>query len=400
MTIREAYENTLINLNKKKAPALYLDDFLVLFKSAVQDHVNQLYALYETSQQLSDDLHNLHRHIIINLGGNLPFPLNVKYYDGTPFVAMPSVITTMSGISGGQFNTEGPQSGQTFLFHNIYYSYVSSQLRKNIIVNNETVLNGAILNELRFDESIQAVSGTIVKIVRTNGNIKIEDYTKYGFGTKVRFSFDLKGVDQIMITNLSPAYFLFNGNNYELLSEPGYNFIDDERVIVSCPDNYWHLLGLESNYDYRKNDSCTTYIRRRNGGAKLTSDRQVSIHDNSYLKPKSTRPYFLVKNNFSTVYPKIELLYRDISEKDLVKLVEVELLYLKEPKIYNLLDEQLDGEDTTDAIEFQEYICQELVEQVVKLVLENNSDPRTQSFTAVNESNTVSRTFGLGGGRK
>lgn len=37
MTIREAYESCLIEVNKVQAPALLLDDFVYLFNKAVQN---------------------------------------------------------------------------------------------------------------------------------------------------------------------------------------------------------------------------------------------------------------------------------------------------------------------------------------------------------------------------
>lgn len=56
MTLREAYEATLVELNKVQAPSLLLDDFNYLFNKAIQKYFNKRYSLFEVNQQLTDDL--------------------------------------------------------------------------------------------------------------------------------------------------------------------------------------------------------------------------------------------------------------------------------------------------------------------------------------------------------
>ena len=56
MSIRDAFENCLVELNKVQAPSLLLDDFVYLFNKAVQQYINIRYNLFETKQQLTDDL--------------------------------------------------------------------------------------------------------------------------------------------------------------------------------------------------------------------------------------------------------------------------------------------------------------------------------------------------------
>lgn len=56
MTIRDAYNNLLIELNKVQAPSLLLDDFIYLFNKGTQKYVNKRYNLFEVKQQLTDDL--------------------------------------------------------------------------------------------------------------------------------------------------------------------------------------------------------------------------------------------------------------------------------------------------------------------------------------------------------
>lgn len=56
MTVIEAYRAILIELNKVQAPSLLLDDFIYLFNKGVQQYINERYNIFETKQQLTDDL--------------------------------------------------------------------------------------------------------------------------------------------------------------------------------------------------------------------------------------------------------------------------------------------------------------------------------------------------------
>lgn len=56
MTVRELYNNVLVELNKVQAPSLLLEDFVYLVNKAVQKYINKRYNFFEMSQQLTDDL--------------------------------------------------------------------------------------------------------------------------------------------------------------------------------------------------------------------------------------------------------------------------------------------------------------------------------------------------------
>jgi len=67
--------------------------------------------------------------------------------------------------------------------------------------------------------------------------------------------------------------------------------------------------------------------------------------------------------------------------------VMVRVDYLKTPQYIRLTQEQLDRtEDTSQIIEFPDYVCQEIINVLVKLIMENASDPRLQTNMAVNQT--------------
>lgn len=68
MTTKEAYEYILMELNKVNAPSLHLEDYNYFMTKGVQEYVNERYQLFETSQQLSDDLQALTVSVDCTLG--------------------------------------------------------------------------------------------------------------------------------------------------------------------------------------------------------------------------------------------------------------------------------------------------------------------------------------------
>ena len=59
MTVKQAYEYTLMELRKHKSPSLHLEDYNYYLNKGIQEYANDRYNLFETSQQLTDDLQPL-----------------------------------------------------------------------------------------------------------------------------------------------------------------------------------------------------------------------------------------------------------------------------------------------------------------------------------------------------
>ena len=72
---------------------------------------------------------------------------------------------------------------------------------------------------------------------------------------------------------------------------------------------------------------------------------------------------------------------------DDINLTVVNIDYLKTPEQIDLTPEQIDTIlDFSQTLEFQDYVCYEIINELVKLILENNSDPRLQTHTPINQT--------------
>ena len=69
------------------------------------------------------------------------------------------------------------------------------------------------------------------------------------------------------------------------------------------------------------------------------------------------------------------------------QLAQVYIDYIKAPQYIRLTQEQIDlTEDTSQIMEFPDYVCQEIINELVHLLMENASDPRIQTHPIVSQS--------------
>lgn len=74
-------------------------------------------------------------------------------------------------------------------------------------------------------------------------------------------------------------------------------------------------------------------------------------------------------------------------DNSVFELQSVQIDYIKAPQIIRLTQEQVDlTEDTSQIMEFPDYVCQEIINELTMLVMENNADPRLQTNTIVTQS--------------
>jgi hypothetical protein len=69
------------------------------------------------------------------------------------------------------------------------------------------------------------------------------------------------------------------------------------------------------------------------------------------------------------------------------KLEKIYIDFLKAPQFIRLTQEQVDVvEDNSQILEFPDYVVQEIINELVKLLMENTSDPRLQTNIPINQS--------------
>lgn len=159
---------------------------------------------------------------------------------------------------------------------------------------------------------------------------------------------------------------------------------DSDYYRFSTPNNYWHMLGAHVTVRLRTSYKCyvkgyTTSMPAK----KLTQDVANGIINNAFLKPLFNRPYFSFSNG-AQIKPDVLFFVGDLNK---FTATEIAIDYLKEPRKIALTKTQIDLPlDTSATLEFPDYVCNEIIKRVVKLVLEATSDPRLKTNVAVNQS--------------
>lgn len=78
MTAKEIFEYALVELNKREAPSLLLEDYNYFINKAVNQYINRMYNAYEVNQQKTDDLRVLKSSAILE-----PEVISLSEYGGS-----------------------------------------------------------------------------------------------------------------------------------------------------------------------------------------------------------------------------------------------------------------------------------------------------------------------------
>ena len=192
---------------------------------------------------------------------------------------------------------------------------------------------------------------------------------------------------------------------------------DKFTYFANLPDDYMHILNCIVEYDVKSSFKCYTAGDHVDFPARrLTADMAAGIMHNFYMKPDYKRPYFYI-NNISPVGGRIDAVVDNKLQKDELtdsikdedtrmanaSKVRLELRfgdddtvfepkylyidYIKAPMFIRLTyDDITSTHDNTRPLEFPDYVCYEIVNELVKLLMENASDPRLQTNYAINQT--------------
>ena len=202
----------------------------------------------------------------------------------------------------------------------------------------------------------------------------------------------------------------------EVLQNDWSDVLDESGYYCELPSDYFHILNciirFGKNGNSTQSKSCYTPYLLGIGdlvpAKKLTSDIYPSILTNAYLKPSVRQPYYFINNigytDNNNIQFELERLLNPSSEsnplsemKNKIELrfgnenfyvpEKVYIDYLKTPEKINLTYDQLDYvTDTSQTLEFSDYVCYEIINELTKLVLENASDPRLQTNIPINQT--------------
>ena len=246
-----------------------------------------------------------------------------------------------------------------------------------------------------------------------------------------RYDINQQSTDDLRVLKTSAIITLTKGGTLPK-EEEGTDFKTSALFGTSytgeLPNDYLHMLNCIVEYTPKKNFKCYEKdVEVQFAARRLTSDMFSGILNNAYMRPMYKRPYYYVNNwnqkntlttnetmdtqipaNASTLtsddvlstvdstkpvqgrnanITKVLLEIRFGKDDNLFEPTKAYIDYLKGPQFIRLTQTQIDKtEDTSQVLEFPDYVCFEIVNIFTKLLLENSSDPRLQTNLPINNT--------------
>lgn len=167
-----------------------------------------------------------------------------------------------------------------------------------------------------------------------------------------------------------PYYYIHNINtSVSLPTNPIENVteLDTNTVGTDASSNYNVQPGSDSALSTGPNSNLPRTINLQKITNKSVVEKEAGVR---YGNPSSVR---------------CEIRYG--KDHSVFELQSVVIDYIKVPQTIRLTQEQVDlTEDTSQIMEFPDYVCQEIINELTMLVMENTADPRLQTNTVVTQS--------------
>ena len=354
MTSRQLFEYALIELNKVQAPSLILEDYNYFINKAVNQYINKVYNLYDVNQQKSDDLRVLKSTAVL-----------------TP---SPSSEFSTSALYNKTYDLDLPDDYLHVL--NCVVEYTVSKNFKCYNANDKVHFGAKRLTADIFSQIIN------------NYYMRPSYKNPYFYINNVNISNTFPTTDNQLPIN--PTF------KIELNSPTGSTTLTVKRTATATGVTVTHTT------DWTTLATLATAIKNKAG----LTDTEVYLDDittptciyitgvndiivNSGLT-KTVNTQSLVEKTPKLRYgnrSKVRMEIRYGKDDTLFTLSKVYIDYLKSPQFIRLTQEQVDEvEDNSQILEFPDYVCQEITNELIKLLMENASDPRLQTNIPVNQT--------------
>ena len=360
MTARQVYEGVLIELNKVQAPNLLLEDFNYFFNKAVDQYVNKRYNIYDINQQTTDDVRVLKSTVALEVADNN----NNTYKNGVD-------VTKKGSLYNSIYEFDLPTDYLHLLNCICEYkvlkpfkcydanTYVQFPAERLTADSWSTVINN-VYTRPTYKRPYYYLHNVNRDLV-TEGNNQL-DYTSHHYNgtsgnsepTKITaiptdpYGPDIKSIGTTFID--SDSY--------------GENIISEGKITDKNGNFYANDKSTEGGV------SRVIDLRNTNGEGFTQVNAVEKIGQVRYGNPGNVR---------------IEIRYG--KDNSLFQLERVYVDYIKAPQHIRLSQEQLDlTEDTSQMMEFPDYVCQEIINELVHLVMENGGNQRLPNHIQVTQS--------------
>ena len=400
MTARQVFESTLIELSKVQAPALKLYEFNYLFNKAINQYINRVYNKYDLNQQTTDDLRVLK---------STAYLTPIKYRENNSALHnstanagsyLSRAHSSIQSLHGATYEVALPLD-YLHLLNCICVFYVAKQkdcwdagsyieipatrlaadtwaqiitdiynrpspMRPYYYIHNQ---NGSIRNDVLPTNPITNISELgIPNGTDMTGNYKV---TSNGYTIYTAIKKQDVGAVKLQYAYYEGKYYIVNrrfdpsnpgepleGDHLKAAQE--HIAQDDTTATMYYPDPE-DTVGMIKDGEIQQGSNLPRTFKLDFGN---NTTENVSLVE---------KPIGLRAGNPSNV--RMEIRYG--KDDSVFQLKEVQVDYVKSPQFIRLTQEQIDlTEDTSQIMEFPDYVNQEIINELVHLVMDRTNDPR------------------------
>ena len=409
MTAKAIFEAVLIELSKVNAPSLLLEDFNYLFNKAINQYVNKQYNIYDVNQQTTDNLR------VLKSTAKLT-PTKSRYRDTTD---------SIDNLYNATYEVKLPDDYLHIL--NCVCIFKVKQRFKCYNAGTHFAIGATRLTSDAWSKIVTDYYNrpTYRRPYYYINNINtsdVEPYDPYNMVTGV-------GTDQLPSTFINTAVYV-GDDLIGTLSDLNISFSDEQKTYVSFKvsdslaarlnkllkvakiinsdinfsirhdttvDDNGEIVGFESNNDEivlintDKGIEINRYDKSVHKGENLvfrhwedtTEFPRSIVLGNNTIQDIVDKTAYTRHSNASSVICEI----RCGRDNSVFELEQVYIDYIKSPQYIRLTQEELDRDlDTSQVMEYPDYVCQEIINELVTLVMENTNDQRLQNHLAVSQS--------------
>ena len=393
MTARQVYEGVLVEMNKVQAPSMLLEDFNYFINKAINQYINKKYNVYDVNQQATDDLRVLKATEVLKvtkttkygpaneagdvISRNSIFGATYEAYLPEDYLHMLNCICNYKVKK--QFKCYDP---------NTYVQFGATRLTAD--------LWGQILNNFYMKPSykkpyyyLHNVNPVVAQSadesdVASHAHVPTNEYNSSSNPTGTDMGttpYRVQPAAAAATDVYAPATSYKSGTTYYTLNANGSGYTavtgtGDAGAVTQNDFNTrtvaWYIKGTTTAGD--------PYVVGQTGTSNLPRTFTFSDNKIASLVEKPTAQRIA---NPSQV--RIEI--RAGKDSSIFDLQTIYIDYIKAPQNIRLTQEQIDlTEDTSQMMEFPDYVCQEIINELTHLIMENSSDPRLQSHMPISMS--------------
>lgn len=403
MTARQVFEATLIELSKIQAPSLKLYEFNYLFNKAINQYINKVYNVYDINQQTTDDLRVLKSTCFltpnkVQLGADNSAIKNIGK-QSTGFNSKTEEYFVDAEGNDCKMVTEITDTTKTITYYKktggTEQEPVYEKQGDSSVINLVGSHSGQATSYLsQSHSSIQSLHGATYEVFLPIDYLHMLNCVCIYYVAKTKDCWDAGSYIEVPANRLTAdswSQIVTDIYNRPSPMRPYYYIhnMNQSQFIPTDPRRQYNTntglqeIGIDMNGTYR-----VTTNELENGAAKAGENSNFQRFFQLGDTPSTTvslveKPIALRAGNTSNV--RCEIRYG--KDDTLFQLAEVQIDYVKVPQHIRLTQEQIDlTEDTSQIMEFPDYVNQEIINELVHLVMERTSDPRTGTHAQIAQS--------------